>query len=65
MFYFVGAATVPNVEGTQFLPGAVADHLTSFGGMLTDSPQMSSLRWLEAGATGSYGAVVEPCNFIE
>ena len=24
---------------------------------------MSSLRWLEAGATGSYGAVVEPCNF--
>jgi hypothetical protein len=22
------------------------------------------LRWLEAGATGSYGAVVEPCNFI-
>jgi hypothetical protein len=24
--------------------------------------QMSSLRWLEAGATGSYGAVVEPCN---
>jgi uncharacterized protein (TIGR03790 family) len=64
MFYFVGAATVPNVERTQFLPGAVADHLTSFGGMLTDSPQMSSLRWLEAGATGSYGAVVEPCNFI-
>jgi hypothetical protein len=24
---------------------------------------MSILRWLEAGATGSYGAVVEPCNF--
>ena len=24
---------------------------------------MSSLRWLEAGATGSYGTVVEPCNF--
>jgi len=23
---------------------------------------MSSLRWLEAGATGSYGTVVEPCN---
>jgi uncharacterized protein (TIGR03790 family) len=65
VFYFLGAATVPNVEHTQFLPGAVADHLTSFGGMLTDSPQMSSLRWLEAGATGSYGAVVEPCNFIE
>ena len=23
---------------------------------------MSALRWLEAGATGSYGTVVEPCN---
>ena len=64
MFYFTGAARVPGIEGSGFLPGAVADHLTSFGGMLTDSPQMSSLRWLEAGATGSYGTVVEPCNFI-
>lgn len=26
---------------------------------------MSSLRWLEAGATGSYGTVIEPCNFTE
>jgi uncharacterized protein (TIGR03790 family) len=63
MFYFVGAVTVPALETNRFLPGAVADHLTSFGGMLTDSSQMSSLRWLEAGATGSYGTVVEPCAF--
>jgi uncharacterized protein (TIGR03790 family) len=26
---------------------------------------MSALRWLEAGATGSYGAVVEPCNLTQ
>jgi uncharacterized protein (TIGR03790 family) len=32
---------------------------------LTESRQMSSLRWLEAGATGSYGTVAEPCNFVE
>lgn len=63
MFYFTGLAQVEQIERNQFLPGAIADHLTSFGGMLTDSPQMSSLRWLEAGATGSYGNVVEPCNF--
>jgi len=62
MFYFTGAASVGEITGMPFLPGAIADHLTSFGGMLTDSPQMSSLRWLEAGATGSYGTVVEPCN---
>ena len=64
MFYFFGGAVVPAVSSNHFLPGAIADHLTSFGGMLTDSPQMSSLRWLEAGATGSYGTVVEPCNFL-
>jgi uncharacterized protein (TIGR03790 family) len=63
MFYFVGAASVPGIDSNRFLPGAVADHLTSYGGMLTDSTQMSSLRWLEAGATGSYGTVVEPCSF--
>jgi uncharacterized protein (TIGR03790 family) len=64
MFYFTGTATVTGLAQQRFVPGAVADHLTSFGGMLTDSPQMSSLRWLEAGATGSYGTVVEPCNFL-
>jgi uncharacterized protein (TIGR03790 family) len=41
----------------------VADHLTSAGGILSGSSQMSILGWLRAGATGSYGTVVEPCNF--
>ena len=62
LFYFTGTAKVNGLETVRFLPGAIADHLTSAGGQLTDSGQMSSLRWLEAGATGSYGAVVEPCN---
>lgn len=63
MFYFIGAAQVDKLETNRFLPGALGDHLTSFGGDLTGSRQMNSLRWLEAGATGSYGTVVEPCNF--
>lgn len=63
LFYFIGAVSVPGITHNRFLPGAIADHLTSFGGMLTDSSQMSSLRWIEAGATGSYGTVVEPCGF--
>jgi uncharacterized protein (TIGR03790 family) len=63
MFYFTGLTQVQSLDRNRFLPGAIADHLTSLGGMLTDSSQMSSLRWLEAGATGSYGNVVEPCNF--
>jgi uncharacterized protein (TIGR03790 family) len=65
LFYFTGAMQVPNLQTNRFLPGAVGDHLTSFGGQLTAiGAQMSSLRWLEAGATGSYGTVVEPCNIL-
>jgi uncharacterized protein (TIGR03790 family) len=63
MFYFTGLVSVPDLKSNFYLPGAVADHLTSYGGKLTDSSQMSSLRWLEAGLTGSYGTVVEPCAF--
>lgn len=65
---FTGLTQVAGLETLRFRPGAVADHLTSFGGQLTAEPtpsgQMSALRWLEAGATGSYGTVVEPCNFL-
>jgi uncharacterized protein (TIGR03790 family) len=63
MFYFTGLTQVPALDSNAFLPGAIGDHLTSAGGDLFGGSQMSSLRWLEAGATGSYGAVVEPCNF--
>lgn len=62
LFYFTGLVHVPDIETNQFLPGAIADHLTSTGGQLTDSRQMSIMQWIKAGATGSYGTVVEPCN---
>jgi len=65
LFYFTGLAQVEGLETLRFVPGAIADHLTSAGGNLIDSSQMSALRWLEAGATGSYGAVVEPCNLSQ
>ncbi len=77
MFYFTGVSRVKDINTNQFLPGAVADHLTSAGGLLRklneikkekllrkNNFQMSILRWLEAGATASYGTVVEPCNFL-
>ena len=61
--YLTGLAQVPVIDSNQFRPGAIADHLTSFGGVLDGgNGQMSALRWLEVGATGSYGTVVEPCN---
>ena len=63
-FYFTGLKHVDGLDSLSFLPGAISDHLTSNGGNLTSkSDQMSALRWLEAGATASYGAVVEPCNY--
>jgi len=64
LFYFTGKVRVPYLETLKFVPGAIADHLTSAGGQLSGSKQMSALRWLEAGATGSYGTVVEPCNLL-
>lgn len=65
MFYFTGLVHVKGIDSNQYHPGAIADHLTSAGGKLTGSRQMSSLQWLQAGATGSYGAVVEPCAFVQ
>jgi uncharacterized protein (TIGR03790 family) len=64
LFYLTGAAHVGGLETLRFRPGAIADHLTSAGGVLDADAggQMTVLRWLEAGATGSYGTVVEPCN---
>jgi uncharacterized protein (TIGR03790 family) len=65
MFYFTGLTRVAEIKSNQFLPGAIADHLTSSGGRLFGSRQMSILRWLDAGATASYGTVVEPCAFTQ
>ena len=65
MFYFTGLAVVDGIDTNTYRPGAIADHLTSAGGKLTGRKQMSSLRWLSAGATGSYGTVAEPCAFVQ
>jgi uncharacterized protein (TIGR03790 family) len=65
MFYFTGLTKVKDIKSNHYLPGAVADHLTSSGGKLFGFRQMSILRWLDAGATASYGTVVEPCAFTQ
>lgn len=64
--YFTGAANVVSLAENRYLPGAVGDHLTSFGGVLDgNTGQMSALEWIRFGLTGSYGTVVEPCNFLQ
>ena len=60
-----GLATLPGLDKVDWMPGALADHLTSFGGLLDAPPgvgQMTALDWIESGATASYGTVTEPCN---
>jgi len=63
MIYQTGMAWVDALDTLNFLPGALADHLTSTGGDLYGKNQMSVLRWLDAGATASFGTVSEPCNY--
>jgi uncharacterized protein (TIGR03790 family) len=61
LFYFASLISVPNLTTNTFLPGAAADTLTSFGGVLPDGlGQMPITDWLAAGATASYGTVSEP-----
>ena len=59
-----GAAS-PDIDGTDLaiLPGAFCDHLTSYAGKFDTSSQTKMSRWIANGASGSWGAVEEPCNY--
>ena len=67
--YMGGLAYIPtNFPGAlRFAPGAIADHLTSCGGMVPDPclDQSTVWDWFRLGATASYGTVTEPCAFTE
>jgi uncharacterized protein (TIGR03790 family) len=54
---------MPNA--TYERPGAIADHLTSTGGVLAGGQQMPAVAWITQGATATYGTVTEPCNLLE
>ena len=66
LIYQTGAVRVPDLASFHFVPGAVADHLTSFGGVLEgNTGQMPITAWVDAGATASHGTVSEPCNHTQ
>lgn len=61
-----GSVTVPVDPAPDWVPGALADHLTSYGGdLLGGHGQGTALDWLASGATASYGTVSEPCNHLQ
>lgn len=62
--YMTGLPSVPDTASSLYVPGAYSEHLTSYGGVLFEpSGQMSLLEWIRVGNAGSYGTVVEPCNY--
>ncbi len=71
MGFSVGLRFINTLAPVNLMPGAIAEHLTSFGGFLfdiadaPDNQQMSIIEWMDAGASGSYGTLVEPCVFTE
>ena len=66
LMYITGRVRVDDLDTVHFVPGALADHLTSFGGRLEpDNSQMTVLSWIDAGATASYGTVTEPCAHLQ
>ncbi|AWI55205.1 TIGR03790 family protein [Aquabacterium olei] len=66
LVYLTGRTHVDWLDTVDFLPGALGDHLTSFGGVL-DRPhgQMTVLSWIDAGVTASYGTTSEPCAHLQ
>ncbi len=62
LVYQTGLANVAKLDTIKWVPGALADHLTSYGGVLDAvAGQMPVLEWIASGATASYGTVSEPC----
>jgi len=60
-----GLATL-SLPSNAFVSGTMGDSLTSYGGDIFDnSSQTTLLAFLDAGAAGSYGTVVEPCNYVQ
>lgn len=59
-----GAAEIPGIASGQFhfRPGAIAEHLTSFGAAFDNNAQTKITEWIRAGATASSGTVTEPFN---
>jgi hypothetical protein len=58
----LGAADVSMPATRRFLPGAMAEHLTSFGAAFDAAPQTKISEWIRAGAGASAGTVTEPMS---
>lgn len=62
-----GQAQVGSLPRQRWVAGALADHLTSYGGQLDapDGGQSSAMEWIAGGATASHGSASEPCAHVQ
>jgi uncharacterized protein (TIGR03790 family) len=66
LLYQTGLTHVDKLDTVRWVPGAVADHLTSTGGVFDGTGgQMPVTAWIASGATASYGSVSEPCSHVQ
>jgi uncharacterized protein (TIGR03790 family) len=62
-----GQAQIGELMRQRWVNGALADHLTSYGGQL-DAPagsQSTAMDWIAGGATASHGTASEPCAHLQ
>jgi uncharacterized protein (TIGR03790 family) len=62
MGIMMGKAVVDPSAAGKFLPGCMAEHLTSFAARFDLASQTKLSRWIAEGATASAGAVSEPMS---
>lgn len=55
-----GLTVIDLPKTPAFLPGCMAEHLTSFGAVFEHNSQTKLTAWLRAGATASAGTITEP-----
>jgi hypothetical protein len=56
----IGAPYVKPAADDRYLPGSLADNLTSFGAAFDDPDQTKLSAWIAGGATAAAGTVTEP-----
>ena len=63
----LGAPSPVIPAGSTFLKGAIAEHLTSWAGVLdfNDAGQTRATLWLSSGAAGTAGMVTEPADPVD
>jgi hypothetical protein len=62
MGIMIGSTWVNGLENNKYLPGAMAEHLTSLAAVFDTASQMKLTAWIKAGATITAGTVTEPMS---